>query len=178
MTQIFCFQQEDINYFINTVLGDLDTKYVGGYLSPEQFEVFETFCSGSHLRGSFQEALEWIKNHQKELDQEATENQKFYGFYDLPMGYCKFFGKVASETDFLFCYETTSGTILMRGSDPSVKHMVLLPKKRCEGFHASILKMLAEGMSEEDIDRELNPHRYTPRKRSPEHKEPRKSKFA
>ncbi len=173
---IICFNRSDVQDMYGVFQDTkVDDKYVGGQLSQEQFAVFEEFCSGSKISGSMEETIAWVHTHADELHTEAAENKESCGYYDLPMGYCKFFGVIETTTVALedvikivsagtFAYETTSGTILFR--DPNIGFFVMIPKHREEGFHAEVLKMVRSGMSSHEIDRELNPHRYVERDRS------------
>ena len=145
------FDSRDVEQLVKIGLAEED--YIHAELSADQFEIFERFCSGSHLSGGFEAATAWAQNHLAFLDSEAQEYEaEGYG-YDLPLGYCRF----AAVSDFVM-YETTRGTLLVVAKDGS--HYVKIPTSRCGGYHHSILVNLRDGWTEEQIDRRINSHRY------------------
>ena len=150
------FDSRDVEQLVKIGLAEED--YIHAELSPEQFEIFEHYCSGSHLAGGFEAATVWAQNHLSFLDSEAKEYEvEGYG-YDLPMGYCRF----CALSDFVM-YETTRGTLLVVAKDGG--HYVRIPTARSGGFHHSVLQNLLDGWSSERIDRRINSHLYTERVR-------------
>ena len=145
------FDSRDVAQLIE--IGLAEQGYIHAELSPEQFEIFESFCSGSHLSGGFEAAIEWAQRRLTFLESEAREYEECGYGYDLPMGYCRF----CALSDFVM-YETTRGSLLVASSDGS--YYVRIPTSRKDGYHHSILKNVMDGWSSERIDRRINPHHY------------------
>jgi hypothetical protein len=148
------FDSRDVTALVQ--LGLAEDGYVQAELTAEQFEIFERYCSGSHLSGGFDAATTWTQAHFNSLNSDAEGyEEEGYG-YGLPMGYCRF----AAIADFVF-YETTRGTILVVAKDGG--HYVKIPSSREGGFHHSVLQNLLDGWTEDQIDRRINSHLYTER---------------
>ena len=161
MKTTIAFDQSDVKYLVEK--GLQAENFISTELTPEQFRIFEEYCSGSSLSGGFEAATEWAKAHFEELDKEAQEwadddsDHPAAGYYHLPMGYCRF----AAVDDFVF-YETTRGTLLVVAKDG---YYVRIPSAREGGFHHSVLQNLLDGWTEDQIDRRINSHLYTERVR-------------
>ena len=147
--KVISFNERDVVYLINAGLAE---DYVEAELTFAQFEVFERWCSGSHLAGGYEAARNWAERHLAFLDKEASEYEaEGYG-YDLPLGYCAF----AAIPCFVM-YETTRGTLLI--VEEGDRYYVRIPTSRCGGYHHNILQNLLDGWTEEQIDRRINGHR-------------------
>jgi hypothetical protein len=148
-----CFDQEDIKYFVTR--SQEESEYEVFELTQSQLSIFEGYCSGSPLgEGTWNDVLSWAEAHRDELHEEAQGNVEAVGKYYLPMGYCAFcvVGGIAA-------YETTSGTIISRQQSGDCCS-VMLPKKRLNGFHHSVLKLLMSGAGQKEVDQMVNPHLY------------------
>ena len=154
--KVIAFDSRDVEYLVNAGLAE---DYVEAELDFVQFEIFERWCSGSHLAGGYEAARDWSERHLAFLDKEASEYEaEGYG-YDLPLGYCAF----AAIPGFVM-YETTRGTLLV--VEEGDRYYVRIPTRRCGGYHHNILQNILDGWTEEQIDRRINGHRYITRDRS------------